>query len=135
MERLRFEECAKCNDYDGSIVKCFNICGKPLDALEEYNRLKDLEEQGLLLKLPCKVGDKLYYIKTLCDLHGSKIVDNCIVVSFDLRASQKFAVDSDGHRFNFANFGKTVFLTQAEAEEALKGMERENDYGKQRNLL
>ncbi len=105
MERLKFEECKKCSDYDGDITKCFNICGKPLDAFEEYNRLKGLEEQGLLLKLPCKVGTKVYCIMT--NLKGTH----------PMIATQKFDYSM------LECFGKTVFLTQGEAEEALKGME------------
>lgn len=41
------EDCSEC-----AIYKCFNKLG-------EY---EELEEQGKLLKLPCKSGDKIYYI-------------------------------------------------------------------------
>ena len=32
------------------------------EYLEELKRYRDLDEQGLLLRLPCKVGDTVYYI-------------------------------------------------------------------------
>lgn len=57
--------------------------------LAEY---EDLEEQGLLLKLPCKVGDSIY----------SVIEDGLTIV--ELKFSLAFYV----RRKN--DFGKTVFL-------------------------
>ena len=56
-EKLKFEECKNCKDWTGCIMDCINTCGKPLDALEEFNAYKALEEQGKLLKLPCRVGE------------------------------------------------------------------------------
>ena len=89
-----------------------------------YNKLKDyedLEEQGLILKLPCKVGDTVYYIEDgeICEL---------VVYSYDIRPLQRFALSRYGTRLNFKQFGKTAFRTREEAEEALKkaGGEHEN---------
>lgn len=33
-----------------------------IEAVQELQHYKALEEQGLLLKLPCKVGDTIYHI-------------------------------------------------------------------------
>lgn len=76
MERLNFEECKNCKNWDGSITKCFNECGIPLDALEQFNRYKRLEEQGILLKLPCAVGDTVYVL-TECE-HIPKQLDGTL---------------------------------------------------------
>lgn len=70
--------------------------------LEKLGKYEDLEEQGRLIKLPCKVGDDVYYIlgipnETPCT------IGTCI---FKL---------SDIHKI-----GKTVFLTKSEAEAKLK---------------
>lgn len=70
-----------------------------LGKLAEY---EDLEEQGRLSKLPCKVGDDVYYIlsipnKTPC------AIDKC---KFELSDINKI--------------GKTLFLTREEAEAKLK---------------
>lgn len=70
-----------------------------IDKLAEY---ENLEEQGRLIKLPCKVGDDVYYIlgipnETPC------AIDKC---TFEL---------SDINRI-----GKTLFLTKSEAEAKLK---------------
>ena len=86
---------------------------KLLTKLGEY---EDLEEQGLLLRLPCKVGDTIYYIE-------DNKVNKFVVYSFDIRQLQQFVCNYDGIRLNFKNFGKTVFLTKEEAEQKLKEME------------
>lgn len=92
---------------------------KILVKLGEY---EDAEEQGVLLKLPCKVGSELYVIRKLCDGKQTRVIENVIANSFDLRALQSFVITSNGHRLNFSNFGKTVFLTREEAEKALADM-------------
>ena len=33
------------------------------DAINRLAEYEDLEEQGLLVRLPCKVGDKVWYLK------------------------------------------------------------------------
>lgn len=63
---------------------------------------EDLEEQGRLVKLPCKVGDDVYYIlgipnETPC------AIDKC---TFELSDINKI--------------GKTLFLAKSAAEEKLK---------------
>ena len=83
---------------------------------DEYARA---EEQGLLLRLPCKIGDTLYAIRELFDGKETKVIEEIVVRRFDLRALQRFVIASNGHRLNFSNFGKTVFLTREAAEQAL----------------
>ena len=91
-------------------------CIKKLVAeLEPYKEYKDLEEQGLLLRLPCKVGATVYYIE-------DNEINKFVIYSFDIRPLQQFVCNYEGIRLNFKNFGKTVFLTQAEAEQRLKEM-------------
>lgn len=93
--------------------------GEVINKLAEY---EDAEEQGLLLRLPCKVGSELYVIRKLCDGKETRVIENVIANSFDLKALQRFVITSNGHRLNFSNFGKTVFLTKEEAEQALEQM-------------
>ena len=90
-----------------------NITEQAFEKLAEY---EDAEEKGLLLSLPCKVGDTIYYIE-------DNLINEFVVYSFDIRPLQKFVCNYVGIRLNFKNFGKTVFLTQAEAEQKLKEME------------
>lgn len=77
-----------------------------LTKLAEY---EDLEEQGRLIKLPCKVGTDIYYIlgipnETPCT------IDSCV---FEL---------SDIHKI-----GKTLFLTREEAEAKLEELRGEKE--------
>lgn len=89
-----------------------NIINHLAEKLCEY---EDLEEQGRLPKLPCKVGDTVYYINP-----NENTINELVVYSFDIRPLQHFACDYMGARLNFNQFGKTVFLTREEAEAKLK---------------
>ena len=67
---------------------------------------KDLEKQGLLLRLPCKVGSTVYHIanKRILEVENVDLFFLCLCVAE-------------------CRFGKTVFLTQEEAKQKLKEME------------
>lgn len=77
--------------------------GQHIDKLAEY---ENLEEQGRLIKLPCKVGDTVYHV-----VQG-RIVEVSNVDLFFLLLSVA------ENRFN-----NSVFLTKSEAEQKLKEME------------
>lgn len=82
-----------------------------LDMLQVAKRLKeyeDLEEQGKLLKLPCKIGDKIYHIE-------NNKMEEFVVYSFDIKPLQMFACNDEGKRINIKQFGKTAFLSKEEA--------------------
>lgn len=97
-------------------------------ANEVLKSYKDAEEQGLLLKLPCKVGDTVYSVTrdfiseyTICSIEMYKEG-----FFFNWKCEKGIYINLRG----FTNFdiGKTVFLTKEEAEQALKQMrERENE--------
>lgn len=76
-----------------------------LKELQEYRRL---EEQGLLVKLPCKVGGVVYCFWTTYNLETDEIETSIIKEMFEVAMIE--------------DFGKTVFLTKAEAEKALAEM-------------
>lgn len=75
------------------------------------------EEQGLLVRLPCKVGGVVYYI-TGSGIYKAK------VVTFRVNESD-VRVYCERNFMGLIGFegvyGKTVFLTREEAEAALKG--------------
>lgn len=75
--------------------------GLLLEALGKY---EDADEQGLLLRLPCKVGDTVYLIKS-----DGKVVPRT--------ADMQFL----GILWDY--YGKEWFLTQTEAKQKLKKME------------
>ena len=80
------------------------VCVKEHDYVSAAGKLaeyEDLEEQGRLIKLPCKVGDTVYLIK-----NSETIVERKADMMF-------LGVLWEG-------FGKEWFLTKDEAESKLK---------------
>lgn len=91
---------------------------------EKLRKYEDAEEQGLLLKLPCKVGDTVYVP------HRGKIQEMIIQMvswnetSFFFSWTLNSGIYPWLDGFGDMNIGKTVFLTKEEAEEKLKGMKQ-----------
>ena len=93
-----------------SIAQC-------LKKLQEY---EDAEEQGLLLRLPCPIGTTVYNTTWWDDVTEKVKVDGKIFY----RTERKHKVSkSTFSLLDIYDFGKTVFLTKAEAEQKLKEME------------
>lgn len=117
----------------GSIDTCNYECDK--DFIERLAEYEDAEEQGLLLRLPCRVGDMLYYPEKEFNI-VIPIRLNEIVISFEGLGAYSiqyncYSYDDWGdyfedYEFDEDDFGKTVFLTQAEAEQKLKEMNTDN---------
>ena len=89
-----------------------------IDKLAEY---EGLEEQGLLLRLPCKVGDTVYSIASDGKIYPVKATREVGIVNGVLHIICESCRYSD--LVSYDDIGKTVFLTQAEAEQKLKEME------------
>ena len=81
--------------------------------LAEY---EDLEEQGRLIKLPCKVGNKIYTVE---DGYVYDFKADTIEVR---KENGKYIFCIAYMDFKAEDFGKTVFLTKEEAEKALEEM-------------
>lgn len=93
-----------------------------ISAARKLCDYEDLEEQGLLVRLPCKVGDDLY-----CIVNGEvkKLkVHSFGVPDFEITDIEFKYVDG----FKIVRFvgevGKTVFLTREEAEKKLEEMKK-----------
>lgn len=125
-----------------------------VNAIGRLADLEDLEEQGLLLRLPCKAGDMVY-----CIMNNSDACSECPhyldFYGMDSRCTKdrwntvynpkwKREPVCDEHFYEIIeveadleyiarhlnDFGKSVFLTKEEAEAALekmKGEEHETD--------
>ena len=121
----------KLNDDGGCINGC--IVPKLYKHLAEY---EDLEEQGLLLKLPCKVGTVAYLIdhnfvrmerkpiKCIIDEFTVDRYNDCYAV---LNGAEKFYMMRRFRAINIKQFGETIFLTKEEAEKALERLEKDNE--------
>ena len=88
------------------------------DILEKLAEYEDLEEQGLLLRLPCKVGDIVYSIAYNGKIYPVKATREAKIVNGVLHIvcdSWKYSdlVSCD-------DIGKTVFFTQTEVEQKVK---------------
>ena len=83
------------------------------NRLAEY---EDMEEQGLLVRLPCKVGDTIYR----CGDPIKKIYEWQIAY-VEVYEDETVFVDDSDNTFVEADIGKTVFLTREAADKALEG--------------
>lgn len=102
-----FDEC----DGFGFSSKC-DKCGfqdRVCDKLGEY---EDLEDNGLLLRLPCKVGDTVY---TAC----SWGIESGIVGSIEIISDRIYINNIHGEMIGESH---NIFLTQEQAEQKLKEM-------------
>lgn len=112
----KYTECHKCEPFK--------------DVMKRLAEYEDAEEQGLLLRLPCKVGDTVYCIfskRTKCTEHNQEFDEyNCLgceCLECDSR-KEKYVQEMKAYRLdwivdNLDRFGKTVFLTKEEAEQEL----------------
>ena len=115
----------KCESYPWNVHPV-----KDIDDLPYYKKLaayEDAEEQGLLLRLPCKVGDILYFAH-----HDRVIFSEVLSVKYHVEAEnhgifirERLTIDVEGisAEIDFCDIGKNVFLTREEAEAKLKEME------------
>ena len=140
MSRLtnHFDYCElfECKGYDEEFAK-ENMC-KYLNTSRDkcldrsiYNKLveyEDLEEQGLLLKLPCKIGDYIYVLE---DVYGKGEIEITEYRVECMRTGDNTSLTFDALEhdeclevtFETMDIGRTVFLSYAEAEKALKRLE------------
>ena len=88
--------------------------------LEELKSYKDLEEHGLLVRLPCKVGDMVYKITRFC----SGGIRDC-GYSYECSECPEYKPFIEYIEFKIPilkDIGKTVFLAREEAEKKLDEM-------------
>lgn len=114
------DDCKSCGEICGEAGDCkscyLQAC---MNKLAEY---EDAEEQGLLLRLPCKIGTTIYYVQkcmfpgTCAACNGFIVVPNCYTDYKGRIFEQKFEYR------HLPAFGHSVFLTKEEAEAALQAM-------------
>lgn len=92
-------------------------CSLMLDACKKLAEYEQLEEQGLLVRLPCPIGT------TVWDICGMDIRENVL---------SGIECDKDGKQFLWANddewlgeLNNSVFLTREEAEKKLEEMKND----------
>ena len=121
---IAYPICKDCELY-GECGFTYRCCYERVkDRLAE---LEDMIEQNVLIKLPCKVGDTVYWVFTLqfdeeYEVYRGKVrritVDTHEVwVQVSTRYGAAFERTID-------EIGKTLFLTKAEAEAKLEELKR-----------
>lgn len=117
------EECEKSHDNERPDDCCCE-CEHQSAVYEKLYEYEDAEEQGLLLRLPCKVGDKVYIPghQFPSKIWGFSINGEGVFANY---AEYEYSPISALGRFAIKDIGKTVFLTREEAEQALKERESE----------
>lgn len=95
-----------------------------ITASEKLCEYEDLEEQGLLIRLPCKVGDTVWDIKYNW-VRGSVVTRYDTAQNIGKKYNEHIHIIFNGFHgcFNVKDFGKIVFLTKEEAEAKLSEME------------
>ena len=90
------------------------------EAIQKLAEYEDLEEQGLLLRLPCKVGDTIYR----CGDPIKKVYE-WDIEHIEIFYDEIVFIDDSDNSFTVGDIGKTVFLTREEAEAKMKELEGE----------
>lgn len=106
------------NYMKANCIKCAEEHEQLAEWLEELKSYKDLEEQGLLVRLPCKVGDTMY------DIVGKplRIVEHKV---------DAFHIDKKGFHLQIINGvlekkqEAKVYFSREEAEKKLEEMKNE----------
>ena len=128
-----FESIDSIDDYiKANCVKCAEAHEQLAEWLEELKSYKDLEQHGLLVRLPCKVGDMVwdndfgypesYEIKAFsyghCDSYVEPDIEDQIIFYYE-----NYSGSITG-AFPMSEIGKIVFLTCEEAENKLEEMKK-----------
>ena len=102
-------------------------CRMILEKLVDY---EDLEEQGLIVRFPCKIGDTVYRVNagakqpiipmTVSEIHFL-CYKNERAVRFDTIGKE----DMGESCYRLEDIGRIVFLTHEEAEKKLEEMKNE----------
>ena len=126
------EDTRTCDKICEENEECTDKCAiqKAINKLGEY---EDLEEQGLLLRLPFRIGDIIYEPisrNTINEYRVTGIKKEAFSLGIEWELENGFIYQNihgveckNIHGVEIEEIGKTVFLTKAEAEQKLKEME------------
>ena len=107
-----------CSNFCNNCSQGSGNCEYVKDMIEKLAEYEDLEEKGLVLKLPCKLGDTLHWFDGFGNYQQSIV--NCIYIENGL---DDIKIETLICTLDASELNKTVFLTREEAEKALKEME------------
>lgn len=117
------------NPMRDACLKSSQDCKQLAEWLKQLKEYQQLEADGRLIKLPCKVGDTIYF-------NGNSILEydvECFSVDetgvFLIHGMHYVSEYNKTFRTNFVvdDIGKTLFLTREEAEAKLKELRGDNN--------
>lgn len=117
------------NYMKANCMKCAEQHEKLAEWLEELKSYKEAEEQGLLVRLPCKVGTEVF-----CYFPGDSHYTKCQIKKIEICQSifgniccfaESVAQRGRCCRYYDNEFGKFLFLTREDAEKKLEELENE----------
>ena len=101
--------------------------GRKESAYKKLAEYETLEEQGLLLRLPCKVGDTIYEVsyENREFVIKEHIVKEFIYRTYRFPRIEIYCENENGFLVcnNIGELDECLFLTKEEAEQKLKEME------------
>ena len=120
-KQCTFSECR------ASLIKrlaAYEGIAEPCGGLDRLRELAEADKDGRVVVLPCKVGDTVWRIVRDGEPHITRDEVRDMYFADDMT----LCVELVGGRVTFTEkFGKTVFLSRAEAERALQEMEGKKD--------
>ena len=139
MERLTDYSDDECTYIIGVGNKtCEEFCKNEVDGCKNcyiqqvFKKLadyEDLEDQGLLVRLPCKVGTEVF-----CYFPGDSHCTKCQIKKIEIRPTifgkicyfaEPVAQRGCCFRYFDTEFGKVIFLTREEAEKKLEDIQND----------
>lgn len=100
------------------------------EVMRKLAEYEDLEEQGLLLKLPCKVGDTVYLIDRYVNsrewylVYGEHRVTDILL---NENREPKVRISNTSGSYELSDFGKKVFLTKEETAKAWRRLNEQRE--------
>ena len=126
-EKREFE----CGEYCDSCSQGAGNCKTVENMIKKLATYEDLEEQGLLLKLPIPLNTTVYtiYTKQWCYYDDNCMEDieyKCMNGEFCEKQEVRHYIHTEKFSASMINFiNKTVFLNREDAERKLKELENE----------
>ena len=119
MERLTYRGSERMTE-DGLTIPSYSDypTRRIIERLAEY---EDLDEQGLLFRLPVPIGTTVYKFEPLAK--GTERYIKTTITRYEVFKDSVWLAFANGLGRNIEDFGKYVFITKAEAEQKLKEME------------
>ena len=113
------------NYMKANCIKCAEEHEQLAEWLEELKSYKDAKEHGLLVRLPCKVGDTVYVPTRnfVSELRITMVSVNMHEAYFSWMLNSGIYPNLDG--ISKSKLGKSVFLTREEAEKKLDEVKNE----------